>query len=113
MVLVMIPKGKTLDHVWDDLLDWAKRRKADRARLQQEKDKEFHRRVVLGADALVCADVRAFFRGVAWAIGILESRRREPGTLNRAHAAASTGGCDDHVDGNPMNQPPFGSASST
>jgi hypothetical protein len=71
MVLVMIPKGKPLEHVWDDLIDWAKRRKADRARFQHRKDKEFQRRVVLGADALVNAAVRGFFRGVAIAIEIL------------------------------------------
>jgi hypothetical protein len=67
----MISKGKPLDHVWDDLLDWSKRRKADRVRLQREKDKEFQRRVVLAADALVNAAVRGFLRGVAWAIGIV------------------------------------------
>jgi hypothetical protein len=69
----MIPKRKSLelDHVWDDLITWSKRRKADRARLQLEKDKEFQRRVVLAADALICAAVRGFMRGVAIAIGII------------------------------------------
>jgi hypothetical protein len=71
MVLVMIPKGKSIEHVWDHLIDWAKRRKADRARLQREKDRELQRKVVLGADALVNAAVRGFFRGVAIAIGIV------------------------------------------
>ncbi len=70
--IIMQPKGKhTLEHVWDPLIDWAKRRKADRARLQLEKDKELQRRVVLGADALVNAAVKGFFRGVMIAIGIV------------------------------------------
>jgi hypothetical protein len=65
----MIPKGKPARDVWD--LDWAKRRKADRARLQREKDKEVQRRVVLATDALAHTAVKGFFRGVAIAIGIV------------------------------------------
>ena len=63
------PEGKPINHVWDPLLDWAKRRKADRARFDEESQSE--RRVALAADALVTTAARGFLRGVAWAIGIV------------------------------------------
>ena len=71
MVLVMIPKGPSLEHVWDDLLIWHKRRRADRVRLQRRQDREFQRKVVLGADALVNRAARGFMRGVAWGVLLL------------------------------------------
>ena len=67
----MIPKRKSLelDHVWDGLITWSKHRKADPARFQREKDREFQRRVVLAADALITTAAKGFFRGVL--IGVL------------------------------------------
>jgi hypothetical protein len=69
MVLVMIPKGPSLEHVWDDLLIWHKRRRADRVRLQRRQDREFQRRVLLAANVLINSAVSGFFRGVM--IGVL------------------------------------------
>ena len=64
----MIPKGPSLEHVWDGLLAW----KAERDRRRHvDDDRELKRKVVLGADALVNAALKGFFRGVAIAIGIL------------------------------------------
>ena len=67
----MIPKRKSLEleHVWDELIDWSKRGKADRARLQLEKDREFQRKTLLAADALITTAAKAFFRGIM--IGLL------------------------------------------
>src|SRR5258708_16147981 len=75
-LIYMVPKGPNLQHVWDPLLTWARQRKADRVRLQLEKDKELQRRVVLGADALVeCGYARILPRR--------SDRNRDPGVAVR------------------------------